>query len=52
MKKAFFTSVLALLAAMSAWAQNSFTVNGLNYQETGVGTGKVKITGYTIDAQT
>ena len=47
MKKAFFTSVLALLAAMSAWAQNSFTVNGLNYQETGVGTGKVKITGYT-----
>ena len=30
MKKAFFTSVLALLAATSAWAQNSFTVNGLN----------------------
>ena len=49
MKKAFFTSVLALLAAMSAWAQNSFTVNGLNYLETGVGTGKVKITGYTIE---
>ena len=49
MKKAFFTSVLALLASMSAWAQNSFTVNGLNYQETGVGTGKVKITGYTIE---
>ena len=49
MKKAFFTSVLALLAATSAWAQNSFTVNGLNYQETGVGTGQVKITGYTIE---
>ena len=47
MKKTFFTSVLALLASMSAWAQNSFTVNGLNYLETGVGTGKVKITGYT-----
>ena len=49
MKKNLLTLAAALLAATSAWAQNSFTVNGLNYQETGVGTGKVKITGYTIE---
>ena len=49
MKKNLLTLAAALLAAMSAWAQNSFTVNGLNYQETGVGTGQVKITGYTIE---
>ena len=47
MKKNLLTLAAALLVATSAWAQNSFTVNGLNYQETGVGTGKVKITGYT-----
>ena len=49
MKEKLLTLAVALLAATGAWAQNSFTVNGLNYQETGVGTGKVKITGYTIE---
>ena len=49
MKKKLLTLAVALLAATGAWAQNSFTVNGLNYQETGVGTGQVKITGYTIE---
>ena len=49
MKQTLLTFIIALLAATGAWAQNSFTVNGLNYQETGVGTGQVKITGYTIE---
>ena len=49
MKKTLITLGCALFVVIGAWAQNSFTVNGLNYQETGVGTGKVKITGYTIE---
>ena len=47
MKKTLITLGSALFVVIGAWAQNSFTVNGLNYLETGVGTGKVKITGYT-----
>ena len=49
MKKTLITLGSALFVVIGAWAQNSFTVNGLNYLETGVGTGKVKITGYTIE---
>ena len=49
MKKLLFTFILALLATVSTWAQASFTLDGLKYQETGVGTGQVRITGYTIE---
>ena len=49
MKKLLFTLIIALLATVNAWAQASFTLDGLKYQETGVGTGQVKITGYTIE---
>ena len=49
MKKLSFTFIIALLATVSTWAQASFTLDGLKYQETGVGTGQVRITGYTIE---
>ena len=49
MKKLSFTLIIALLATVSTWAQASFTLDGLKYQETGVGTGQVRITGYTIE---
>ncbi len=44
MKKTLFTLIVALLAATGAWAQTTFTDNGLKYTVTDATT--VELTGY------
>ena len=46
MKKIFITLIFALLAATSAWAQTTFTVDNLNYTITDATAETVELTGY------